>query len=282
MYVALTTLLLATAAASVSAKTGNLGDSKVHTNNSTTGKQFIASLHGTGAHGSLHFNLTNFNNKTGVFVKLDLTVYHGDEGLFKLSLYEAPVGGNGKCDGAKNVLDPFQRGDKPECDRKEPQTCQVGDLVGKHGEIPKFQGVISVKQSFQDLYLSFRKEEKAFIGNGSVIVKNAEGDKIACANIMEVRGAARTWKPKGNGAQPGHGEGPGHGSGFGRGGSLGGGPHRPPSTIGGPFMPEWFKGNGKGNRYKPREHKSRLSRLLGFHRGSDDYFRGHHHHHSNP
>jgi len=47
-------------------------------------------------------------------------------------------------------------------------------------------------------------------------------------------------------------------------------------------MPEWFKGNGKGDRYKPREHKSRLSRLLGSHRGSDDYFRGHHHHHSNP
>ncbi|KAG0642809.1 hypothetical protein HOY80DRAFT_1035369 [Tuber brumale] len=213
MYLAQTTLLLATAVTSVSAKTGNPGDAKVHPDNPIK----PASSQGSTAH-------------------------HGDEGPPKLSLYEAPVSGNGKCDGAKNVLDPFQRGNKPECDRK-PQTCQVGDLIGKHGEIPKFQGVISVKQSFQDLYLSLMKEEKGFIGNGTVVVKNAKGGRIACADITE------EILLHGNLAREVD-----------------------------PFMPERLKGNGKGDRHKSREHKSWLSKLLGFHRGSDDYYRGHYHH----
>lgn len=221
-------------------------------------------------------------------MRLDLTAYRGDEGPFKLSLYEAPVSGNGKCDGAKNVLDPFQRGDKPGCDKKKPQTCQVGDLTGKHGEIPKFQGVISVKQSFQDLYLSFKKEEKSFTGRSSVIVRNAKGNKIACGNIMEVQGASRAWKPKGNGAPPEGGKGPGHGPRFGHGIAPpppwrprpAGGPHRPPPPppmMGSPFMPEWFEGNGKGDKYKPKGHKSWLSKFFGFDRDSEDYYRGRHH-----
>lgn len=227
-------------------------------------------------------------------MRLDLTAYRGDEGPFKLSLYEAPVSGNGKCDGAKNVLDPFQRGDKPECDKKSPQTCQVGDLTGKHGEIPKFQGVISVRQSFQDLYLSFKKEDKSFIGNGSVIVKNAKGDKIACGNILDVHGAAKTWGPKGNGPPPEGHKGPGYGPILGHGNapppwrpSPAGGHHRPPSPpppppsmIGTPFMPERFEGNSKGHRYKPKGHKSWLSKFFGFDRNGDDYYRGRHHHSS--
>ncbi|RPA98925.1 hypothetical protein L873DRAFT_1685876 [Choiromyces venosus 120613-1] len=289
MYYALTTTLLLAAVTSVTAKTGNLGDAKVHTDN-PAGKQFTAAFYGTGAHGNLQFNLTNFNNKTGVFVKLDLTAYRGDEGPFKLALYEAPVTNDGKCDGAKNVLDPFQRGDKPECDKKNPQTCQVGDLVGKHGEVPKFQGVISVKQSFQDLYLSFKKEESAFIGGRSVIIKNGKGDKIACANVAEVNSPPRGWDPKGGPGVPGapppppppppgskKGEGPGHGPGSGPGspalpwkntGPPGGPPPKP--TTGGPFHPAWLKGDDKDDKYKPKGHKSWLSKLFDFDGDDDD------------
>ncbi|CUS08131.1 unnamed protein product [Tuber aestivum] len=204
---------------------------------------FIAPFHGARAHGNLQFNLTNFNYRTGVFVKLDLTAYRGDEGPFKLSLYEAPVSDDGKCDGAKNIPDPFQRGDKLECDRKSPQTCQVGDPVGKYGEIPKFQGVISIKQSFQGLY--FKKEEREFIGNRSMILENARRDKTACANITEVYGTAKTWGPKGTGTQPKSKEGPRHGPGFGPGSASppwkpspgDGPPGLPPSMIGHPFAP---------------------------------------------
>lgn len=201
------------------------------------------------------------------------------------------MSGNGKCDGAKNVLDPFQRGDKPACDKKSPQTCQVGDLTGKHGEIPKFQGVISVKQSFQDLYLSFKKEDKSFIGNGSVIVKNAKGDKIACGNILEVHGAAKTWGPKGNGPPPkaykgtgyvGHGNAPPpwRPSSAGEPHMLASPPPPPPpqpSMVGTPFMPERFEGNGKGGRYKHKGHKSWLSKFFGFDHHGDDHYRGRHH-----
>ena len=196
------------------------------------------------------------------------------------------MSGNGKCDGAKNVLDPFQRGDKPGCDKKRPQTCQVGDLTGKHGEIPKFQGVISVKQSFQDLYLSFKKEEKSFIGKASVIVKNVKGDKIACGNIMEVQGASGAWKPKGNGAPHKGGKGSGHGPKFGHGiapppwrsSPPGGPPRRPPPPMkDSPFIPEWFEGSDKRFRHKPKEHKSWLAKLFGFDRDGDDYYRGRHH-----
>lgn len=50
-------------------------------------------------------------------------------------IHESPVPIDGDCNGTGAHLDPFERGEMPPCDPDLPQTCQVGDLAGKHGAI---------------------------------------------------------------------------------------------------------------------------------------------------
>jgi hypothetical protein len=50
-------------------------------------------------------------------------------------IHDQPVPANGNCTATLAHLDPYQRGEDPLCDASAPQTCQVGDLSGKHGEI---------------------------------------------------------------------------------------------------------------------------------------------------
>lgn len=55
-------------------------------------------------------------------------------------IHEYPVPSNGSCDATGDHLDPENRGESPPCDASQPQTCQVGDLAGKHGNIPALPG----------------------------------------------------------------------------------------------------------------------------------------------
>ena len=50
-------------------------------------------------------------------------------------IHAYPVPSDGNCTGTLAHLDPYIRGDTPPCDPEEPQTCEVGDLSGKHGTI---------------------------------------------------------------------------------------------------------------------------------------------------
>lgn len=56
-------------------------------------------------------------------------------GPFEYHIHEFPVPTSGDCTGTGAHLDPYQRGEQPPCDATQPQTCQVGDLSGKHGKI---------------------------------------------------------------------------------------------------------------------------------------------------
>ena len=55
-----------------------------------------------------------------------LPVYH---------IHVAPVPSNGNCSATGAHLDPYMRGAIPPCEVGKPETCQVGDLAGKHGNI---------------------------------------------------------------------------------------------------------------------------------------------------
>jgi hypothetical protein len=56
--------------------------------------------------------------------------------VFKVyHIHAYPVPSDGNCTGTLAHLDPYIRGESPPCDPTEPQTCQVGDLSGKHGTI---------------------------------------------------------------------------------------------------------------------------------------------------
>ena len=50
-------------------------------------------------------------------------------------IHQLPVPSDGNCTGTMAHLDPTQRGELHACEAAAPQTCQAGDLAGKHGNI---------------------------------------------------------------------------------------------------------------------------------------------------
>lgn len=56
-------------------------------------------------------------------------------GPFLYHIHEKPVPADGNCTGTGAHLDPYKRGETPACDDSKPETCQTGDLSGKHGKI---------------------------------------------------------------------------------------------------------------------------------------------------
>ena len=50
-------------------------------------------------------------------------------------IHDQPVPADGNCTATLAHLDPYIRGEIPPCDNTQPETCQVGDLTGKHGNV---------------------------------------------------------------------------------------------------------------------------------------------------
>lgn len=50
-------------------------------------------------------------------------------------LHDQPVPPDGNCSSTLAHLDLYQRGQATACDMAAPETCEVGDLSGKHGKI---------------------------------------------------------------------------------------------------------------------------------------------------
>ena len=57
---------------------------------------------------------------------LTFAVYH---------IHAKPVPADGNCTATGAHLDPYNRGETPLCDSTQQNTCQTGDLSGKHGNI---------------------------------------------------------------------------------------------------------------------------------------------------
>ncbi|KAK3695332.1 superoxide dismutase [Podospora appendiculata] len=102
-------------------------------------------------------------------------------GPFPYHLHVNPVPENGNCTATLAHLDPFARGEDPVCDPKAPETCQVGDLSGKHGKIPG--GADPFVVTYTDLYASTLEGIGAFFGNRSLVVHFANKTRITCANF---------------------------------------------------------------------------------------------------
>lgn len=97
----------------------------------------------------------------GVVFSLDMTGLPLEGGPFRKSspmshrvatnsraayhIHDQPVPPDGNCLGTLAHLDPYGRGEMPPCDIDNPQTCQVGDLAGKHG--------MMMAPTFQDRYV---------------------------------------------------------------------------------------------------------------------------------
>ncbi|KAK4923907.1 Cell surface superoxide dismutase [Cu-Zn] 4, partial [Elasticomyces elasticus] len=95
-------------------------------------------------------------------------------------IHEKAVPADGNCTGAGAHLDPFQRGETPDCDSGLPETCQVGDLAGKHGKVagPDFSA------NYIDPYVSTTPGSASFAGNRSIVLHYANKTRFACANFV--------------------------------------------------------------------------------------------------
>lgn len=84
----------------------------------------------------------------------------------------------GACDGRSQTFNPY-------CgtyDARTPAEKEVGDLSGKHGLISG----TSEAEVYDDRYLSLNSKNRAFIGQMSVVIEDAKGNRVACADIEDI------------------------------------------------------------------------------------------------
>jgi hypothetical protein len=126
--------------------------------------------------------------------------------VYHIHAFPVPLDGN--CSGTLGHLDPFVRGETPSCNASDPQTCQVGDLSGKHGNITtsgSFQTTyvclltlhiilpgpiltLLTLSSYLDLYATTEEGLGSFFGNRSIVVHTQNKTRLNCANFSLVAG----------------------------------------------------------------------------------------------
>ncbi|KAL8404680.1 hypothetical protein RB594_009515 [Gaeumannomyces avenae] len=179
---------------------------------------------------------------TGVFFQVNFRNLPTDTGgEYEYHIHDQPVPSDGNCNGTLAHLDPYERGQEIPCDKDKPETCQVGDLSGKHGKVaaPDFEF-----KRYREIYASLAPGIGAFFGNRSVVIHFPNSTRFMCANFTEqgfsldemgIDGPRfESWGPgmwggsgrpgSGWGGPPGGWPGGGNGRGGGRGGGGPGGP----------------------------------------------------------
>ncbi|KAI1003866.1 hypothetical protein K3495_g4348 [Podosphaera aphanis] len=161
-----------------SPETGALGNASIVENNppGTTYAAFLPSGPDK-INGSVYASA----NPDGIGVRFDVKFSNLplNAGPLIYHLHVAPVPSDGNCNGALGHLDPFLRGEATTCNKMLPQTCQVGDLSGKHGKVT----TDPYTQSYTDPFASTFEGIGAFFGNRSLVVHFANKTRITCANF---------------------------------------------------------------------------------------------------
>ncbi|GAB1196408.1 superoxide dismutase [Aspergillus pseudonomiae] len=138
-----------------------------------------------------------FQDKDNSTVRGKYTAYGADDGIgihFRVTLtgvpkdtflnyhiHDKPVPEDGNCYSTGGHLDPYLRGDQPPCNTTVPETCQVGDISGKHGPVWTADGDFDVL--YRDFFLSNVKDTVAFFGNRSVVIHLPDNKRINCGNF---------------------------------------------------------------------------------------------------
>ncbi|KAK4451048.1 Cu,Zn superoxide dismutase-like protein [Podospora aff. communis PSN243] len=159
--------------------TGKLGNAMAITNN-PAGAVYTAMLDG-GAMNSVMGSVTAMSTPGGKGVMFNLTLMNLPMmgGPYSYHLHDQPVASDGNCASTLAHLDPYQRGQEVACDMAAPETCEVGDLSGKHGKI---DGPSAMK-TFIDQYAALVPGIGAFFGNRSIVIHYANSTRLACANF---------------------------------------------------------------------------------------------------
>jgi len=106
--------------------------------------------------------------------------------VYRIHVNPVPSGGN--CDATLDDLDPYERGTATSCDASQPETCEVGDLSGKHGTMsPANSGF---QAFYLELYVSTEPGLGSFFGNRSIVIQSHNLTRLACANFELAPGSS--------------------------------------------------------------------------------------------
>ncbi|RTE76047.1 hypothetical protein BHE90_009479 [Fusarium euwallaceae] len=130
------------------------------------------------AKGSILAVATDSGN--GVKFKVKFSNLPKEGGPFTYHLHAAPVPEDGNCTETLAHLDPYERGAETPCDAKDPASCEVGDLSGKHGKIDSDP----FEAEYIDYYASTKEGIGAFFGNRSFVLHYANKTRLSCANFV--------------------------------------------------------------------------------------------------
>ncbi|KAB8213330.1 hypothetical protein BDV33DRAFT_229724 [Aspergillus novoparasiticus] len=113
-------------------------------------------------------------NDVGVRVHVLFWAYH---------IHERPVPDDGNCYGTGAHLDLYKRENKPSCDMNAPQTCEIGELSGKHGPVYA-PGEQAFEVLYPDYFLSNVPDTAAYYGNLSLVVHTPDNERVNCGNFQ--------------------------------------------------------------------------------------------------
>ncbi|KAF3080734.1 hypothetical protein TWF569_000061 [Orbilia oligospora] len=178
------TVALLTGAYVVSAETGEKGDAPITENNSD--RVVYEAVFSSSNIKSARFNFTGTEDGVGVLIHACFTGVNASQpGPYPYHVHDFLVGPNGNCTATGAHLDPYLRGEVTACDADAPETCQVGDLSGKHGKASLEAAKGTWCTSYVDKYLSLNSDDEAFIGNErSIVFHNVNKTRIGCGNIV--------------------------------------------------------------------------------------------------
>ncbi len=139
-------------------------------------------------------------NGTGILISVNLTGFPFPSlcGPFVYHIHTIPVPADGNCSATLGHLDPTDRGEYHPCEVAAPQTCQAGDLAGKHGKITDTELVTT----YQELYLSTTPGSPYFFGDKSLVVHTSNTTRLTCANFVLVQGNGTATATGTGGATP--------------------------------------------------------------------------------
>ncbi|KAL6709129.1 Cell surface superoxide dismutase [Cu-Zn] 4 [Coniothyrium glycines] len=108
-------------------------------------------------------------------------------GPFNWHIHTLPVPADGNCTATLGHLDPTNRGELYACLASRPETCQAGDLAGKHGGKIAGPGR-SFATSFVDPYLSVVDGRPGFLGGLAFVLHGGNATRLTCANFVRGSG----------------------------------------------------------------------------------------------
>ncbi|KAK4031843.1 Cu,Zn superoxide dismutase-like protein [Parachaetomium inaequale] len=170
---------LVAAQGAVAQMTGKLGDAMAVMNN-PPGASYVA-MFTEGSGNPVRGKVSAMSSPGGKSVTFNLMLMGlpMGGGPYSYHLHDQPVPVDGNCAATLAHLDPYQRGQAVPCDMSMPETCEVGDLSGKHGKIEGPE----VSKSFMDMYVALVPGIGAFFGNRSIVIHYANSTRLACANF---------------------------------------------------------------------------------------------------